>query len=93
MKRRDFIAMSPAFPVAATTATLTVRTEGEQPVELDVSVLKLQPGDTLVIKARGQITQEEADRVSLGVGAMFQGVKVVVLDDALSIEGVLRGPA
>lgn len=53
MNRREFVSLAPAFPVAAVTASLTLREDGHEPVELGVQVLKLQPGDTLVLQCAG----------------------------------------
>lgn len=93
MDRREFIAMSPAFPLAATTATLTVKAEGREPVDLDVSVLRLQPGDTIVMSAPDHIRLETADRIRCLVEAKFPGVQAMVLSGDMKVEGVLRGPS
>lgn len=93
MDRREFIAMSPAFPLAATTATLTLKAEGQAPVELDVSVLKLQPGDTLVLSVPTPISQATADRLKACIEDKFPGVTGMVIDQGMKVDGVLRGPA
>jgi hypothetical protein len=93
MNRRDFVKMAPAFPAAAVTATLTLRENGKDPVELDVSVLKLQRGDTVVLRCHERVTKEMADRIKGDFSSTFEdmGVKAMVLDKTVSIEGVLRG--
>jgi hypothetical protein len=93
MNRREFVALAPAFPVGAVTATLTVKEADKSPVDLDVSVLKLQPGDTLVLTAPGYITQEAAERIKRYTEERFPGVNAIVLGDGLKVDGVLRGPA
>ena len=93
MNRREFVAMAPAFPVAAVSASLTVREDGKAPVELDVSVLKVQPGDTLVMRSRVPLKREQVDRVKQVIEAMLPGVQALVLTHDVAIEGVLRGPS
>lgn len=91
MNRRDFVKMAPAFPAASVSAALMLREEGQAPVELDVAVLKCQPGDTLVLRCDRAITQDTAQRIKASVEHLFGGrVKVMVLGDDLRLEGVLR---
>lgn len=83
--------MAPAFPAAAVSGALVLREAGKESVELDVSVLKCQPGDMLVLRHQGPITQEMAVRIQASVEDLFDGrVKAMVLSDGLSLEGVLR---
>lgn len=91
MNRREFVAMTPAFPVAAMTASLTLREEGKEPVELDVSVLKVKPGDTLVLRCHQHVPMEGLERIKHLVESRFPGLKALVLDKDLAIDGVLRG--
>jgi hypothetical protein len=93
MNRREFVAMAPAFPIATVTASLTLKEEGKAPVDLDVSVLKVQPGDTLVLRSTVLLTMAQKDYIKAQVETLFSGVKAMVLDRDLQIEGVLRGPA
>lgn len=92
MNRRSFISLSPSFPVAAISASLTLREEGKPPIDLDVSVLKLEPGDTIVLTAP-YLSLAAEDRVRAGVNNLFPDVKVMVLLDGMKVDGVLRGPA
>jgi len=93
MKRRDFVKLAPAFPVAAVTASLTLRETGKEPVELDVSVLKCQPGDTLVLTAPDNISEDTAARIKAWIEHTFENrIKAMVLGDGLTIEGVIRAP-
>lgn len=91
MNRRDFIAMAPAFPAATIAATLTLREDGKEPVDLDVSVLKVEPGDIVVLKATQYISQEGAEYVKAYLeDRVFPGCKALVLTGGLSVQGVLR---
>ena len=91
MNRREFVALTPAFPAATVTASLTLREDGKEPIELDVSVLKCQPGDTLVLRHQGHISMETAERIKRYIEDGFDGrVKAMVLDGGLSLDGVLR---
>jgi hypothetical protein len=92
MNRRNFFALAPAFPVAAVTATLTLREQGKPDIEgLDVSVLKLQPGDGVVLQCDGPISHDTADRIRATWEAWMPGTKAIVMGDGLSVKGVLRG--
>ena len=93
MDRRSFLALSPAFPVAAASATLTLKREGEPPVELDVSILKTQPGDCVILSAPGPITQDIAQRLKDMWEHGVPGTKAVILSDGMKVDGVLRGPS
>jgi hypothetical protein len=70
-----------------------MRKSGKDPVELDVSVLKFQRGDTVVLRCHEHVTKEMADRIKGDFSSTFEdmGVKAMVLDKTVSIEGVLRG--
>lgn len=95
MDRRHFLAMAPAFPTAAMSASLTLREEGKPDINLDLSVLKLQPGDVLVLTVPGSIHDDTAAYIKASVAAVFhpKDIKVMVMSDGLSVAGVLRGPA
>ena len=91
MNRREFVKLAPAFPAAAVSATLVVREEGKEPINCDVSVLKCQPGDTLVLKCGGLITADRAVRMTASIENLFDNrVRVMILDSSMSLEGVLR---
>lgn len=89
---RELIEMPPAFPEPSVTASFTVREQGKEPIELDVSVLKLQPGDTLVLSVPGPLRQEIAERIKASAEEYLKdkGVKAMVLGDGMTIDGVLR---
>lgn len=90
MNRREFVKLAPAFPAAAVTASLTVREEGKAPVELDVSVLKCQPGDTLVLRANGRLHMEDRECIQQHFEHIFPGLKAIVLNDGMTLDGVIR---
>lgn len=92
MNRREFVKMAPAFPAAAITATMTLNEQGKEPIDLDLSVLTLESGDTIVLKCADYLTQEAADRIKSYFEYTFEerGIKAMVLDKGMSIEGVLR---
>jgi hypothetical protein len=46
MDRRSLLKLGAAFPVGVS-AALVLREDGQPPIELDISVLKTQPGDVL----------------------------------------------
>ena len=92
MNRRDFVKLSPAFPAAAVTATLTLKEDGKRPINLDVSVLKLERGDTLVLSCDGDMSMNTADRIRFEVEHLLPGIKALIVADGLNVEGVLRGP-
>jgi hypothetical protein len=91
MNRRSFLNLTPAFPAAAVTASLTLREEGKPAIDgLDVSVLKLQPGDTIVLRTDSNMPFETMERLKANVEYLFPDVKVMVLMDGLTVDGVLR---
>jgi hypothetical protein len=85
--------MSPAFPAAAVSASLVLREDGKPPTELDVSVLRIQEGDRLVVRVHGQLSFDTAQRIQAQLEHAIPGVKVLVFDSDMKIEGVLRGSA
>ena len=93
MNRREFVKLSQAFPVAAVTASLTLREEGKPDVEgLDVSVLRVQPGDIVVLSVPGCISSHTAERIKAQWESLCPGTRAAVLGDGMKIDGVLRGP-
>jgi hypothetical protein len=90
MNRRSFLKLSPAFPAAAATVTLTLREEGQQPVELDVRVLKLQKGDIVVLSAQQHLSVDACTMIQRHWADHFEGIKALVLQADLKVEGVLR---
>lgn len=91
MNRRSFLALSPAFPAAAVSASLVLREEGKRPVELNMSVLKLQTGDSLIIQSEGHLSAAEAESIKGLMEHHFPGNKAMVMSDGLKLAGVLRG--
>lgn len=91
MNRREFVKMSPAFAGAAVSASIVVREEGKPDHEFGVSVLRTQPGDTLVLQCQGHISSETAARCGQVFKQLMPGLKVLVLDESVTLAGVLRG--
>lgn len=90
MDRREFVKLTPAFAAGAVSASLVLREDGKEPVELDVSVLKLREGDTLVMSTAGPIPAETAERIKVWVEDKFPGIRAMVMGDSLRVDGVLR---
>ncbi len=90
MNRRSFLKMSPALPVGAVTASLVLREEGKEPIELDISVLKVQAGDTLVLSCERPMSQDTAARIKAYVEHVWPELKALILQDGLKIDGVIR---
>ena len=91
MNRRQFVKLAQAFPAAAVSASLVLREDGKTPVELDVSVLKCEPGDTLVLSTAERVSMDTAARIQHYVADRFDGrVKVMLLSDGITLDGVLR---
>ena len=67
---------------------LSIVDDGHE-IHCDVSVLRIQPGDILVLKVDGHITQEMAERIKRTIDEGF-GLKAMVLDRSTTIVGVLR---
>lgn len=63
------------------------------PSPVSVSVLKVEPGDVLVLKYDGHISLEAAERVRQMATSLFEpkDVKAMILSSGLTLEGVLRG--
>ncbi len=91
MNRRNFLAMTPAFPVAAISASLVLREKDKPPVELDLSVLKLQPGDKVVLSVPLSISRDTADRIRSMWEQAIPGTTALILADGMKVDGVLRG--
>lgn len=90
MDRRSFLKLSPALPVGAVTASLVLREDGREPVTLDVSVLKTQPGDVLVLSTPNPISEEAARRIKAHVEHVWPELKAMVMGDGLKLDGVIR---
>lgn len=90
MDRRSFLKLSPAFPVGAVSAAIVLREEGKEDVELDISVLKTQPGDTLVLSTPHMISQETAARIKAHLQHEWPTLKAIITDGGLRIDGVIR---
>lgn len=93
LDRRRFLQLSPAFPAATVTGSLTLRKDGEPPItDLDLSVLRLQRGDVLVVTTPGQITAEYGNRLSARLNEFLEqfGATALVFSDGVTVAGVLR---
>jgi hypothetical protein len=91
MNRRDFVKMSPAFAGAAISASLVVREDGKETLELGVSVLKVQSGDVLVLTVDDYLSYESTRRLEEMVAPLFApGVKILLLQRGMTLDGVLR---
>ena len=92
MNRRNFLALAPAFPAAAVTATVTLKREGEPAIDgLGVSVLKCQPGDYVVLSVDASLSFETAERIRAMWEHSVPGTKAIVLSDGMKLHGVMRG--
>jgi len=92
VNRREFVKMSSAFPAAAVSASLVLKKAGKEPIECAVSVLKVQPGDTLILSVPGVITVDASHCIKETVEGVFEGrVKAIVLADGITLDGVIRG--
>lgn len=56
--------------------------------QFDIARIKLEPGEALVVKVRGRITQAQAEMVRGHVLAVFPGARVLVIDEAVELVGV-----
>jgi hypothetical protein len=91
MNRRSFLKLSPAFPVGAMSAALVVHEDGKDDLELDVSVLKVQTGDILVLSTpKDLISCAEIENVSAILKQTFPTLQVVVLSNGWKLDGVIR---
>lgn len=90
MDRRDFFKLTPAFASSTITASLLVREQSKPPVELDVSVLKIQSGDTLVLQCSDYVSSDQIDRIRATIHGHWPGIKAMFLANGLTLEGVLR---
>jgi hypothetical protein len=90
MDRRTFVKFAGAAPAAA--ATLTMTTADGQSEPFDVNVLRLCPGDVLVITAAHHISQDCAERLKALVEEQLSSldVRAWVMGDGLKVDGVLR---
>lgn len=60
-----------------------------QLAQVDLSVITVGPGDTLVITARDALSPEVRQRLAETLGRTFPGRKTVVLDAGLKL-GIIR---
>lgn len=66
--------------------------ENEKPEWLEhLSVLRLEPGDTIVLRTDGMPPQEVADNMRRFTEKHFPGHKCIVLTDGVEIGVVRRG--
>jgi hypothetical protein len=90
MNRRAFLTGAPA--AAAASATLIVRHADGRELELDFGVLRLQPGDRVVLSLPGHADLATLERIRDSAGlALPAGVTAIVLSEGIKIEGILRG--
>jgi hypothetical protein len=89
MDRRSLLKLGAAFPVGVS-AALVLREDGQPPIELDISVLKTQPGDVLVLSHPGHLSMESAERIKTYVESVWPTLKAIVMSDGLKIDGVIR---
>lgn len=90
MSKRDVVRLSPAFPVADVSASLVLREDGKEPVEVGVSVLNVKAGDTLVLRSASPMPADRVEYIGKQIELIFPGVKAMVLDGDLELSGVLR---
>jgi hypothetical protein len=64
--------------------------QAELTIKGDVEVLRLQPGDTLVLTVDGVLNTEQTKRLVEALEAKFPGRSCVVLDNRVSMQ-VARG--
>jgi hypothetical protein len=90
MERRDFLKLTPALPAAAPALSLTLKQPDGSELKTDVAVLRLQPGDTLVLMPTEHLLARDAQglRDMLKLWAP-QGVQVMILQAGMQL-GVLR---
>jgi Rad3-related DNA helicase len=55
-----------------------------------VRVMRLQPGDTIVIKSAYRISQEVAEHLKRELETRYSGYRVLVLDQGIDIEVVRK---
>lgn len=53
-------------------------------------IIEVQPGDVLILKHPGRLAGGKADAIRVEVAALLPGVKVLILDDGLALDSVLR---
>lgn len=59
-----------------------------EPLPVRVEVHELRPGDRLVLRVPGVVTQETADRLRAQIEARFPGHVAVVLGDGMTLDVV-----
>jgi hypothetical protein len=90
--RRSFLKLS-TTAAPAMSAALVIREPDKPPAELDVTVLRLQPGDVLVLTAPGSIPAATAERITQYLEQYVTtplGVRALVFGDGLTVAGILR---
>lgn len=61
-----------------------------EPVVTVIRRLDLQAGDALFLSFPGQLSSKALDQASQHLGDLLCGVKVVILEEGATIEGVVR---
>jgi len=91
MDRRDFVKLTP-LGSAAVAASLTLKVGDDEPTAFDVAVLRLKPGDVLVLTAPGLMSMDTAAHVKELIEAELESldVKALVMEGGLTVAGVLR---
>jgi hypothetical protein len=90
MNRRWFVKMAPAYTAAAA-ASVVIHEPGKTDVNLELSVLKVQSGDCVVLSSQSPISRETSERIKTVIEGVFpDGVTALVMDGGIKIDGVLR---
>jgi hypothetical protein len=93
MDRRDFVKLTPAFAAVPAVTLTAKRDDGTAFFSADLGVLRLQPGDIVVLISPSHISADTARRLGEHLEKVVpDGVKFMVLADGLEV-GVLRPPS
>lgn len=57
-----------------------------------VEIVRLEPGDTLVLEFDRQLTAQEANNISSKVSESLDGITVMVFTDPVKLRAVRRAP-
>ena len=55
----------------------------------EIQVVNFKPGDTLVLRVEGVLTDRAAENIERSIGAV-SGLHAIILEDGMSLESVLR---
>lgn len=81
--------LRPMPPADDTAAALVLTDDGGHEHRIGVSVLRLEPGDVIVVQSDNAITDSGAEWLRASVGRLFPGHEVAILDQGLKI-GIIR---